>query len=165
RRRDRGPRPRPRPPAGHRPGRALRALLALRAGPPPGPGRRRPRPGDRLGHSGRPRRQRVCLERRRRRRILRGAPARAAAGLSSAPVWRHVNPIFEVTDLDHAVAWYCDVLGLMKRWTWGDTIAGVGSGSLELYLEQVKSPSPSRISVFVDNADSVCEQYRAAGAV
>ena len=65
-------------------------------------------------------------------------------------MWRFMNPI--------------DVLGLTSRWRWDDTIAGVGTGSLELYLERVDAPSPSRVSVFVDDADAAYEQYRGAGA-
>jgi catechol 2,3-dioxygenase-like lactoylglutathione lyase family enzyme len=80
-------------------------------------------------------------------------------------MWRHMNPIFQVADVDAAVAWYRDVLGLSEAWRWEDRIAGMSIGDLELYLERAERPSPSRVSVYVDDADAACEQYRAAGAL
>jgi catechol 2,3-dioxygenase-like lactoylglutathione lyase family enzyme len=79
-------------------------------------------------------------------------------------MWRHMNPVFEVANVERSVAWYRDVLGLTPLWSWDGTIAGLGTGSLELYVWQVDAPSPSRVSVFVDDADALYEQYRSAGA-
>jgi catechol 2,3-dioxygenase-like lactoylglutathione lyase family enzyme len=76
-----------------------------------------------------------------------------------------MNPIFEVSDVDRSVAWYRDVLGLTPSWQAEDRIAGMSIGDLELYLERADEPSPSRVSVYVDDADTVYELYRSAGAV
>jgi catechol 2,3-dioxygenase-like lactoylglutathione lyase family enzyme len=76
-----------------------------------------------------------------------------------------MNPIFQVADVDRAVAWYSDVLGMTPIWRWEDHTAGMTIGDLELYLDRADRPSPSRVSVFVDDADAAYEQYRAAGAV
>jgi catechol 2,3-dioxygenase-like lactoylglutathione lyase family enzyme len=80
-------------------------------------------------------------------------------------MWRHMNPIFQVADIDRAVDWYRDVLGLTPIWRWEDRTAGMSIGDLELYLDQTDHPSPSHVSVFVDDADAAYEQYRAAGAM
>jgi catechol 2,3-dioxygenase-like lactoylglutathione lyase family enzyme len=78
--------------------------------------------------------------------------------------WRHMNPVFEVADIDRSLAFYRDVLGLTPNWRWEDDAAGLYTGSLELYLARADQPIPSRVAVFVDDADSALEQYRAAGA-
>jgi catechol 2,3-dioxygenase-like lactoylglutathione lyase family enzyme len=80
-------------------------------------------------------------------------------------MWRHMNPIFQVSDVGRAVAWYRDVLGLTPTWQAEERIAGLSIGDLELYVERADDPSPSRVSVFVDDADAAYEQYRSAGAV
>jgi catechol 2,3-dioxygenase-like lactoylglutathione lyase family enzyme len=80
-------------------------------------------------------------------------------------MWRHMNPVLQVSDVGRAVAWYQEVLGLTLAWTWEDRIVGMTIAGLELYLDQVDKPSPSRVSVYVDDADAAYEQYRAAGAV
>jgi predicted enzyme related to lactoylglutathione lyase len=81
-----------------------------------------------------------------------------------AEQWNHMNPVFEVADIDRSVAFYSDVLGLTPYFTWQDESAGLHTGSLELYLARADHPTPSRVAVFVDDADAAFEQYRAAGA-
>jgi catechol 2,3-dioxygenase-like lactoylglutathione lyase family enzyme len=76
-----------------------------------------------------------------------------------------MNPIFQVSDVERSVAWYSEVLGLTPTWKWEDHIAGMSIGDLELYLDHADDPSPSRVAVFVDDADAGYEQYRAAGAM
>jgi len=80
--------------------------------------------------------------------------------------WNHANPILEVSDLSRSIAYYRDVLGLIPGWTWDERIGGVYTehSSIEVYLSQSNSPSPSRLAVFVDDADATYERYRAAGA-
>jgi len=80
--------------------------------------------------------------------------------------WSHANPILKVSDMPRAVAYYRDVLGLIPGWMWEERIGGMHTehGSIEIYLSQADSPSPSRLAVFVDDADAIYEEYRAAGA-
>jgi len=80
------------------------------------------------------------------------------------PQWNHMNPVFEVTDIERSLAFYRDVLGLTPYFTWQDNAAGLYTESLELYLSRADEPRPSRVAVFVDDADAALEQYRAAGA-
>jgi catechol 2,3-dioxygenase-like lactoylglutathione lyase family enzyme len=75
-----------------------------------------------------------------------------------------MNPIFEVADVERSVGWYRDVLGLTPSWKSEDRIAGMSIGDPELYVERTDDPSPSRVSVYVDDADAAYEQYRSAGA-
>jgi catechol 2,3-dioxygenase-like lactoylglutathione lyase family enzyme len=78
--------------------------------------------------------------------------------------WRHMNPVFEVGDIDRSLALYRDVLGLSPHWRWQSNAAGLYTESLELYLARADDPTPSRVAVFVDDADAALEQYRRAGA-
>jgi len=78
--------------------------------------------------------------------------------------WRHMNPVFEVADIDRSLEFYRDVLGLTPHWRWQSSAAGLYTESLELYLARVDDPRPSRVAVFVDDADAALEQYRVAGA-
>jgi catechol 2,3-dioxygenase-like lactoylglutathione lyase family enzyme len=80
--------------------------------------------------------------------------------------WNHANPIFEVSNVHRSLGYYRDVLGLTPSWMWEDRIAGVcAEGTpVELYLAHADSPSPTRLSVFVDDADAAYERYRRAGA-
>jgi catechol 2,3-dioxygenase-like lactoylglutathione lyase family enzyme len=80
------------------------------------------------------------------------------------PQWNHLNPVFEVADIERSVAFYRDVLGLTPNWMWEDSAAGLYTESLELYLSRADEPRPSRVAVFVDDADAALEQYRSAGA-
>lgn len=80
--------------------------------------------------------------------------------------WNHANPILEVSDVPRAIAYYRDVLGLTPTWMWEERIGGVHTehGSIEIYLSQSNLPSPSRLAVFVDDADATYKRYRTAGA-
>lgn len=86
---------------------------------------------------------------------------------SSDPTqWNHANPILEVSDVPSAIAYYRDVLGLAPTWIWGERIGGVHTehGPIEIYLARADRPSPSRLAVFVDDADATYDKYRDAGA-
>lgn len=85
-------------------------------------------------------------------------------GESDPTQWNFMNPILDVSDVRRSQAYYRDVLGMTPSWIWEDRIGGVFTGSLELYLSRSREPSPSRIAVFVDDADAAYERYRAAGA-
>ncbi len=80
--------------------------------------------------------------------------------------WRHANPILEVSDVPAAVAFYRDVFGLRPDWAAEDQIAGITCESepIEIYLSRSDAPVPSRLSVFVDDADAALAKYQAAGA-
>lgn len=89
-------------------------------------------------------------------------------GHSTDPTqWRHANPILEVADVPAAIAFYGRVFGLVPTWlTEEENIGGVTSADepIEVYLERAERPTPSRLSVFVDDADATQAQCRAAGA-
>ena len=80
--------------------------------------------------------------------------------------WNHANPILEVADVSHAIAYYRDLFGLIPGWTWEDRAGGVHTehSSIEIYFAQSGSPTPSRLAVFVEDADVAYEKCRAAGA-
>jgi uncharacterized glyoxalase superfamily protein PhnB len=80
--------------------------------------------------------------------------------------WNHANPVLEVSDVPRAIAYYREVLGLVPGRMWEERIGGMHTehGSIEIYLSQADSPSPSRLAVFVDDADAIYADYRAAGA-
>ncbi len=88
-------------------------------------------------------------------------------GEGSDPIrWNHANPVLEVSDVPRAIAYYRDVFGLVAGWMWEDRIGGLYTehNSIEIYLSRSDRPSPSRLAVFVDDADASYETYRAAGA-
>jgi Glyoxalase/Bleomycin resistance protein/Dioxygenase superfamily len=62
----------------------------------------------------------------------------------------------EVSDVPRAIAYYRDVFGLTPAWMWEDRIGGVHTdyGSIEIYLARAERPSPSRLAVFVDDANA-----------
>jgi uncharacterized glyoxalase superfamily protein PhnB len=80
--------------------------------------------------------------------------------------WNHANPVLEVSDVSRAIAYYRDVFGLSPSWMWEDRIGGVHTdhSSIEIYVSRAEQPSPSRLAVFVDDADAAHERYRTAGA-
>lgn len=80
--------------------------------------------------------------------------------------WNHANPILEVSDVRRSIAFYRDVLGLTPHWMWEDRSGGVMTvdGAIQIYFERTDSPSASRLSVFVQDADAAYDKYRAAGA-
>lgn len=80
--------------------------------------------------------------------------------------WNHANPMLEVSDVRRAIAYYRDVLGLVPGWMWEERVGGVYSkhSPIEIYFSRSDRPSPSRLVVFVDDADASYEKYRAAGA-
>ena len=49
---------------------------------------------------------------------------------------------------------------------WVERIGGVHTdySSIEIYLSRAERPSPSRLAVFVEDADAAHERYRTAGA-
>jgi uncharacterized glyoxalase superfamily protein PhnB len=81
--------------------------------------------------------------------------------------WRHANPILEVSDVPAAIAYYRRVFGLVPAWlSEEENIGGVTTedAPIELYLERAERPTPSRLSVFVDDADVAYAKCRSAGA-
>ncbi len=87
-------------------------------------------------------------------------------GESDPTQWRFANPILEVSDVARAIAYYREVLGLLPTWMWEDRVGGVSAaeGPIEIYLSAADQPVPSRLAVFVDDADAAYAKYRAAGA-
>ena len=80
--------------------------------------------------------------------------------------WNNANPVLEVSDVPRAIAYYRDVFGLTPSWMWEDRIGGVHSdhSSIEVYVSRAERPSPSRLAVFVDDADAAHDRCRTAGA-
>jgi uncharacterized glyoxalase superfamily protein PhnB len=80
--------------------------------------------------------------------------------------WRHANPILDVADVPRAIAYYRDVFGLMPTWMWEEDVGGVTTevAPIELYFSRAEHPAPSRLAVFVDDADRAYAKYRDAGA-
>jgi catechol 2,3-dioxygenase-like lactoylglutathione lyase family enzyme len=85
---------------------------------------------------------------------------------SESTRWNHANPVLEVSDVPRAIAYYRDVFGLTPSWMWVERIGGVHTdySSIEIYLSRAERPSPSRLAVFVEDADAAHERYRTAGA-
>ena len=79
---------------------------------------------------------------------------------------RHVNPILDVADVSRAIAYYRDVFGLVPTSIWEENVGGVTTEvePVELYFSRAGTPVPSRLAVFVDDADRAYAKYRAAGA-
>jgi catechol 2,3-dioxygenase-like lactoylglutathione lyase family enzyme len=61
--------------------------------------------------------------------------------------WRHMNPVFEVADIDRSLEFYRDVLGLTPHWRWQSSAAGLYTESLELYLARVDAALGNLIDV------------------
>ena len=80
--------------------------------------------------------------------------------------WRHANPILEVADVSRAIAYYREVFGLIPSWTWEESAGGVTTevAPIEVYFSRAEKPTPSKLAVFVDDADRAYAKYRAAGA-
>jgi catechol 2,3-dioxygenase-like lactoylglutathione lyase family enzyme len=74
--------------------------------------------------------------------------------------------VLEVSDVPAAIAYYRDVLGLVPGWMWEERVGGVHTehSPIEIYFSRFEQPSPSRLVVFVDDADASYAKYRAAGA-
>ena len=85
---------------------------------------------------------------------------------SESTRWNHANPVLDVSDVRRSIAYDRDVFGLTPTWMWEERIGGVHTdhSSIEIYLSRAEQPSPSRLAVFVDDADATYEKYRAAGA-
>lgn len=83
---------------------------------------------------------------------------------SESTQWNHANPVLEVSDVPRAIAYHRDVFGLTPSWMWEDRIGGVHTdhNSIEIYLSRAERPSPSRLAVFVDDADAAHHKYRTA---
>ncbi|MBV9000558.1 MAG: VOC family protein [Solirubrobacterales bacterium] len=77
-----------------------------------------------------------------------------------------MNPILDVVDVSRAIAYYRDVFGLVPTWMWEENVGGVTTEvePVELYFSRAGTPVPSRLAVFVDDADRAYAKYRAAGA-
>jgi catechol 2,3-dioxygenase-like lactoylglutathione lyase family enzyme len=60
-----------------------------------------------------------------------------------------IFPVFAVSNLDAAVAYYQDKLGFALAWTWGQpsTRAGVAFGDVEIHLDSGGAGAPSGTSV------------------
>ncbi|MAT04727.1 MAG: hypothetical protein CL424_06765 [Acidimicrobiaceae bacterium] len=93
--------------------------------------------------------------------------AEASTGLSA---WLHVMPCVPVTDLDRSMRYYEEALGFSTSWRTVDgTLAAITSGSIEVLLLTAwvgeGPPSIQSAYVYVEDPDSLCEEYEKAGAV
>lgn len=65
------------------------------------------------------------------------------------PDVRKIFPVFAVSNLDAAIAYYQEKLGFSLAWTWGQppTRAGVALGEVEIQLDSGGAGAPSGPSV------------------
>lgn len=80
------------------------------------------------------------------------------------------SPIFQVNDLDKSISFYCDVLGFVKEFAYGDPpyYAGVKRDHLVLHLcastENEKRRGQGSTYVFCDEVDAYYAEITAKGA-
>jgi uncharacterized glyoxalase superfamily protein PhnB len=77
-----------------------------------------------------------------------------------------VTPILQVTDLQRAIAFYRDALGLEKGWMVGEPpwLANVCRDEVEFHLYVVEKPVPSHVYLNVNGVDACFERALGAGA-
>jgi DNA-binding transcriptional MerR regulator len=83
--------------------------------------------------------------------------------------WLHIMLRLPVTDLDRSIAYYQEVLGFRLAWrTADDSLAALASGDIEMLLLipwAGDTPPPAQSAyVYVEDPDSLCDEYREAGA-
>jgi len=77
------------------------------------------------------------------------------------------TPIFSVADLQASLRHYEHALGFEVAWQWGEpaTFAAVRSGNVDVFFcEGCQGQSGTHIMVFVDDVDTLHDEYRRRGA-
>ena len=85
------------------------------------------------------------------------------------PAFAGFAAIFQVRDVQQALAFYSGVLGFETGWTWGEppTYASVCRGPVEINFgapEQGQTLSPSSVYITLTDIDAYHEGIRARGA-
>ncbi len=94
---------------------------------------------------------------------------RSMDGSTEMVSWLHLMPRLPVSDVDRSIAYYQDALGFRLAWRTRDgSLAALASGEIEVLLLVPwtgDSPPPVQSGyVYVENPDSLCAEYREAGA-
>lgn len=79
-----------------------------------------------------------------------------------------VTPIFNVKNLAASIDYYINKLGFEKNWDWGTppTFASVQRGKVHIFLCEGGQGQPGTwIEIFMDDVDSLYEEYKRRGAV
>jgi uncharacterized glyoxalase superfamily protein PhnB len=77
-----------------------------------------------------------------------------------------VSPIFQVTNLERAIAFYTQVMGFELGWTWGSPPdrASLCRDAVEITLEVERVPRTSHVYLQVEGVDAYFAQVAGAGA-
>jgi DNA-binding transcriptional MerR regulator/catechol 2,3-dioxygenase-like lactoylglutathione lyase family enzyme len=83
--------------------------------------------------------------------------------------WLHLMPQLPVTDMDRSGAYYQEVLGFRLAWRTADgSVAALAGGEIEMLLlvpwDGDTPPAPRSAYVYVEDPDTLCAEYRQAGA-
>lgn len=81
--------------------------------------------------------------------------------------WLHLMPHFPVSDLEASIGFYQEALGFRLAWRTADgDLAALASGDIEMLLlvSWTGEAPPQSAYVYVEDPDSLCAEYRQAGA-
>jgi DNA-binding transcriptional MerR regulator/catechol 2,3-dioxygenase-like lactoylglutathione lyase family enzyme len=83
--------------------------------------------------------------------------------------WLHLMPRLPVSDMERAIVFYEQVVGMRLDWRTADgRLAALSDGGIETLLldlwEGQGPPPPRSAYVYVDDPDGLCEEYRRCGA-
>jgi len=84
--------------------------------------------------------------------------------------WLHVMPRIPVSDMQRSIDYYQEALGLRLAWQTRDgSLSAIASGAIEMLLlvpwNGEGAPPPHSAYVYVEDPDSLCAEYEAAGGV
>jgi uncharacterized glyoxalase superfamily protein PhnB len=84
----------------------------------------------------------------------------------TTPTLHHVSPIFQVANLDRAIAFYTQVMGFELAWSWGTPPdrAAICRDSIEITLEVAAQPRTSHVYVQVNGVNEYFAKVTAGGA-
>jgi uncharacterized glyoxalase superfamily protein PhnB len=79
---------------------------------------------------------------------------------------RTLSPIFQVADMERAIAFYRDVLGFDVGWSVGEParLASLCRDGLEIVLELSAQPVPSHVYIAMDGVDDYFAGITSVGA-
>jgi uncharacterized glyoxalase superfamily protein PhnB len=89
--------------------------------------------------------------------------------IENAPALEAIAPIFSVSDVPAALAYYQNVLGFALAWTWGEPprLVSVCRDRVEINLAVLDAAGSARVSkvyVQMTGVDAYCDQIANAGA-
>lgn len=79
-----------------------------------------------------------------------------------------VTPILNVKNVPASIEYYVNVLGFKKDWEWENpaTFASVSRDGVSIFLcQEAQGKSGMWMSIFVENIDTLYEEYKASGAI